>query len=76
MVRRYGLYFIIFIIDIVFNRINIYFNMLIILFYIINIFIFYIINNILISYDCMYVKCLRALLIDRALLHLHLETSK
>ena len=36
-------------------------------FYIINIFIFNIINNILISYDCMNVKHPRAILIDRAL---------
>ena len=42
----------------------IYFNIYI---FIINIFIFNIINNILISYDCIYVKCLRAILIDRAL---------
>ena len=36
--------------------------------YIINILICYIVNNILISYDCMYVKRLRAILIDRALI--------
>ena len=36
------------------NMINFYFN----------IFILYTINNILISYDCMYVKHLRAILID------------
>ena len=53
------------IIGIVFNIINIYFNIFI--FYIINIFIFNIINDILINYDCMYVKCMRAILIDRAL---------
>ena len=65
MVGLFGLYFRIFIIGIAFNIINIYFNIFI--FSIINIFIFNIINDILISYDCTYVKHLRTILIDQAL---------
>ena len=55
MVGLFGLCFSIFIIGIVFNIINKYFN----------IFIFYIINNnIFISYDCMHVKRLIKILND------------
>ena len=53
MVGLFGLRFRIFVIDIIFHVINIYFN----------IFIFNIINNISVSYDCMYI----AILIDCAL---------
>ena len=60
-----GLCFIIFIIGIAFNTINIIFN--IFSFYIINIFIFIVINNIVLSYDYMYTKRLRAIFVDRAL---------
>ena len=52
------------IIIIVLNIINIHVNILI--FYVINYCIFNIINNILISYECMYAKLLIAILTDRA----------
>ena len=48
-----------------FNIINIYFNIFI--FHIINIFIFNVLNHILISYECIYVKHMRVILIDRVL---------
>ena len=52
------------IIGIVLNIINIHVNILI--FYVINYCIFNIINNILISYECIYAKLLIAILTDRA----------